>query len=454
MGTLSISKLLSSSSIPNQVGNDEKSDPIFAIQPINRNWAGHGYCHNKTIMSRNRFLLSLDVGRWRRPLSTLAIEGTTTSRLLQGRRRRCASDICTRQSSIATSTSTATEEETIEAVFVFHRHGDRTPGKPLVEEKFEEEESAFWRTKIPPFSYHKVLCERFPVVRSKRDDASGDRNDSSNNSTSFLDASGGNESYGFLTWKGMHQMYHNGVSMAHRYGPQTTTTSFQDYWDIQAVSTNYLRTVMSCQTFLDGLLAKNNSSNTVHGDNEAPLDYDCPTHYERISPDEHRSKRTINHNDIVEIVVRDPEQHETTLNAFETSPKLMKKLVGDVFATPEFIATDRQARSLALELSEYYLLGLSKHSSYASSPSGGISINWVRFLFLLFVFAVSRKRERERIRLCVSCRVYSGHVYFFEVTQPNSRTKRSIDRLVRSYILFRSTPPITLCVGRRIPSPW
>ena len=358
-------------------------------------------------MRHNIFRLSLDLGRWRRPLSTLAIKGTTTTlRLL---RRRCAPNIlCRRQSSISPSASEINEEETVEAVFVFHRHGDRTPGKPLVEETFVEEESAFWRTKIPPFSYHKVLCEQFPVKRGKDDDKSGDS--SSNNSTSFQDTAGGNESYGFLTWKGMHQMYHNGVFMAHRYGPQTAISStstktssaisaFRDCWDIRAVSTNYLRTVMSCQAFLDGLLTKNN--NTGQSDNEAPLHYDYPTYYESSRPDEHRSKGTANHNDVVEIVVRDPEQHETiALNAFDTSPKLMKKLVGDVFATPEFIATDRQARSLASELSKFYLPGLSKHSSYAASPSGGISVNWVGLLLIAFAFAFYREREKEFLCAC------------------------------------------------------
>lgn len=259
------------------------------------------------------------------------------------------------------------QEETVEAVFVFHRHGDRTPGKSLVADEFMEEESLFWQTKIPPSdrSYYEMLSERFPVTRlgNYKDHKKG------NDVSLFKDTLGGNESYGFLTWKGMHQMYHNGVAMGNRYRRKNeigSDTPFQELWDIQAVSTNYLRTVKSCQAFLDGLT----SSKNVDG---VELDYRQPTHYERIDMEEYNIKRNTNGTSLVKIQVRDGKSN--TLNAFDSSPDIMKKLVGEVFATEDFIENDTRAAPLAAQLCEY-IPGLTKYSSYGgrSSSSG---INWV-----------------------------------------------------------------------------
>ena len=96
-------------------------------------------------------------------------------------------------------------EEIIEGVFLFHRHGDRTPVKSLVADAYAEEEALFWKTKIPPPQYcYEMLSERFPVNTQFNSFKDTDDED--------------NESYGFLTWKGMHQMYYTGVAMAARYG--------------------------------------------------------------------------------------------------------------------------------------------------------------------------------------------------------------------------------------------
>lgn len=248
--------------------------------------------------------------------------------------------------------SFSARQEIVEGVFLFHRHGDRTPGKSLVADNYTDEESSFWKTRIPPTdqSYYEMLSQRFPAKLHP-----------DNNSGQFKDASGGNESYGFLTWKGMHQMYHTGNAMSGRYGPKGGER-FQDYWNITAFSTNYLRTVKSCQTFLDGLLSSSSSSSIT-------VDYEQPTHYENVDPENY-----LKYCDTpgIEITVRDIKNE--TLNAFDSSPELMKKLFKDVIATPEFIDKDTKAAFLAARLSNY-VPGLMKQSSYGgSSPSG---INWV-----------------------------------------------------------------------------
>jgi hypothetical protein len=243
----------------------------------------------------------------------------------------------------------STREESVEAVFLFHRHGDRTPGKSLVAEDYRDEESEFWKSVIPPTALYEMLSERFPVIRHQN-----------NNHGQFKDASGGNESYGFLTWKGMHQMYHNGKAMAARYSKKGDQ-HFQDHWDITAVSTNYLRTVKSCQTFLDGLLGSSL--------NLRKANYEYPTHYESIDLEHYQNTQE---GGGVKISIRDIKNE--TLNAFDSSPELMKTFVKDVIATPEFTEKDSKAVSLAARLSQF-IPGLMKHSPYGGSTQSGIS--WV-----------------------------------------------------------------------------
>lgn len=266
-------------------------------------------------------------------------------------------------------------QETVEAVFVFHRHGDRTPGKSLLADEVGDDESKFWKTKIPSAFCYDVLCERFPAVRQNQDSKD---NNHRIQYESFRETLDGNRSYGFLTWKGLHQMYHNGLSMAWKYSPAGgDSVSFGDFWDIKAMSTNYLRTVMSCQAFLDGLLTENNHPTG----NDIPRNYHYPTHYELIPLEDYRTNHTCD--DKLEILVRDKQSE--TLNAFESSPALMKQLMREVFATPEFIAKDQQAKSLKSQLIEY-LPGLTKHSTYAEMPSslGDVDINWVRRFFYVY----------------------------------------------------------------------
>ena len=247
--------------------------------------------------------------------------------------------------------------EVIEAVFVFHRHGDRTPVKSLVAVSYKEEESSFWKTKVPPYSRYEKLSERFPA-----------RIHQGNNSGNLKDVSSDkNGPFGYLTYKGMQQMYHNGIHFSKRYTNPDQHRSFQEKWEIKAFSTNYLRTVKSCQCFLDGLLSTSD---------------EIPTHNHYISLEDPQDESRTSQ---VEISVRDIK--DETLNSFDSSPEVMKKLVRDVIDTPEFIMKDTKAVPLAAQLA-HYLPGLTDQSSYSSpTPSG---INWVsRFKqYYHFIFII------------------------------------------------------------------
>jgi len=325
--------------------------------------------------------------------STASSSTTTTS----------TSTTSTPSSSSSYSCSSSSAEETVEGVWIFHRHGDRTPNRRLIADhnNMQEEEAKFWRTKIPPInrSYYNAFCDVIPTDIHQ-----------SNNDGNFLDADCGREPYGFLTWKGMNQMYERGRQVAIRYnkGPQyreneedhsTSAVSatqeaaldFLSKWDVKGYSTNYLRTVMSLQCFIDGLLYSNTAPNHNNKNSQPPP----PHSYQVWSEQEYKANRPplFNHDDGTNpnpnpnpstsnnnnnnksnnpiISVRD--RKEDTLNAFDKHPEFMKKLVADVISTPQFIQKDSQAGScLAAKLANF-LPGLTTASSYGG-PSG---INWI-----------------------------------------------------------------------------
>ena len=260
------------------------------------------------------------------------------------------------------SSSTIHSSETVEGVWIFHRHGDRSPGKPLVAEHMYEAESAFWRTKIPPTdrSYYHALCEKYPTYIHE-----------SNNSGNFLDVE--KEPFGFLSWKGMNQMYETGKGIGERYfGKDQSSSEFVMDWDVKAYSTNYLRTVMSVQCFMDGLLHPFTTSN---GQEQKQDQQQQQHYYENLATEEFHSSResfftNTNNNRNELIQVRD--RKDDTLNAFDKRPEYMKNLVKNVVATSSFIDIDSKAGCLAARLANF-LPGLANASSYGG-PSG---INWI-----------------------------------------------------------------------------
>jgi hypothetical protein len=152
-----------------------------------------------------------------------------------------------------------------------------------------------------------------------------------------------------------------------------------NYWDVKGYSTNYLRTVMSVQCFLDGLLSSSPSTSTSSKTKDATTndytnDYTNEHSYEQLSIEEFKATRSslfnLFNNEEPIIKVRD--RNEDTLNAFDKRPDFMKKLVGDVVSTPHFLDKDAKAGCLAARLANF-LPGLAKATSYGG-PSG---INWI-----------------------------------------------------------------------------
>jgi len=300
--------------------------------------------------------------------------------------------------------SNSTSNETIEGVWMFHRHGDRTPARSIVADHMRNTEAAYWETKIPPIdrSYYEALSQRFPVRFQKRrregggninddddddDDVDVDDDNEVEEEDGFLDA--GKEPYGFLTWKGMDQMYNVGKQIQTRYARlktntivkegHTKSTDFLDRWDMQVYSTRYLRTVMSVQCFLHGLTDANTGGKSDH--QTATADYEnpsissntCTPFYQNTTPETIRSGHpppsSPNDHDL-HIQVR--HRSNDTLNSFDRNPTLMKSLVQNVIQKPSFLTTDARAATLAARLAKY-LPGLGTTASYGG-PSG---INWI-----------------------------------------------------------------------------
>ncbi len=188
----------------------------------------------------------------------------------------------------------------------------------------------------------------------------------------YLDV--GRNPFGYLTYRGMDQMRDVGQKFRRRYerfgfkidnGQQH---SFLDHWDVKAYSTNYLRTVMSVQCFLDGLLGKcpqsinvddNDGSNTKKCKSQIYVggglkryytdigEYERCAHLDRptwTTPADvtRRTATSIRVNDTtadedhnrIPVQVRDREID--TLNMFDKYPEMMNGLVKDVIATERF----------------------------------------------------------------------------------------------------------------------
>jgi len=215
------------------------------------------------------------------------------------------------------------------------------------------------------------------------------------------------EPFGFLTYRGMDQMRGVGGRFRRRYerfghrvsgsggvagdDKQTNQYSFLDHWNVQAYSTNYLRTVMSVQCFLDGLIGKypnddtnnNNTTTTRNNQNQIYAGGGLKRYhkdmgrYEQLAHSDMSTWTTkgdmVNVEDgSIKVQVRDKEID--TLNAFDRHPQMMNGLVKDVIATEQFQRIDGAAKPLADTLSTY-LPGLTNApQAFGGTPSG---INWV-----------------------------------------------------------------------------
>jgi hypothetical protein len=195
----------------------------------------------------------------------------------------------------------------------------------------------------------------------------------SNNDGKFFDV--GRKPFGFLTEHGMEQMRTNGRRFHNRYeqygfrlddiATSDDDNGFMQSWDVRAYSTNYLRTVLSVQCFLDGLLGTNA--------------YDPSKAKRQVSSMKEHEESIIDHTVVptaenAKVTVNVRARAKDTLNAFDRNPELMKSLVVDVVSSPKFQKYDAKAAPLAARLANY-LPGLgNKDRNTFGGPSG---INWI-----------------------------------------------------------------------------
>ncbi|EJK47811.1 hypothetical protein THAOC_33454 [Thalassiosira oceanica] len=252
----------------------------------------------------------------------------------------------------------------------------RAPNRYLGQAHHQSAEAEHWQSRIPDRRAHNELTNFFPA-----------RIHSSQNNGQVLDI--GREPFGFLTHRGMQQMRDVGRSFRKRYDElahQSTfgsngLSTFDERWEIEAYSTNYLRTIMSedqlylkhsngcaifsdsqycssgAQCFLDGLISNPNS----HTDdrNSRPGVYYAGGGLTRYYLDQGRFKTLAEKvcttsqdlDSTVSIQVRD--KVSDTLNAFDKHPTRMDNLVRGVIAKPSFQRIDGDAKSLADQLCEF-----------------------------------------------------------------------------------------------------
>lgn len=248
-----------------------------------------------------------------------------------------------------------TNTGTISGVWIFHRHGDRAPNRYLGSPHHYEQESEHWYSRIPPRSASSgtggnAFASLSQFYAPKIHD--------SQNGGLFLDT--GREPFGFLSYLGMDQMRDVGGRFRRRYERFGHRVSggkedeggeqykFLQHWDVHAYSTNYLRTVMSVQCFLDGLIGTNKQTDDNSGRRAEKQIYaggGLSRYYKDAGIQEqlaHLNKPTLTTVedvqaggcDGVKVEVRD--KALDTLNAFDRRPKMMNDLVKNVIATEQF----------------------------------------------------------------------------------------------------------------------
>jgi Histidine phosphatase superfamily (branch 2) len=268
-----------------------------------------------------------------------------------------------------------TNDGVIEGVWMFSRHGDRTPSRPLSPEHRRAEEAAFWITKLPQpdsASAFEAYSKYFPVEKLK---GSGCKD-------TFIDVA--RNPFGFLTSKGLQQLSENGHRFFNRYNNHAyhlpeckqwrSAKEFLTVWDVQVYSTNYLRTIMSVQSFLDGMFGTHCYDPGLHQQDRI---YDPAIMKEFRIPCVRTDYTDSVNGPLVKIKVRD--LRNDPLNAFDRNPDLIADLVSEVMMSEDFFQRDGKAAPLAARLANI-LPGLVRRQQGDSSdfstraPSG---INWV-----------------------------------------------------------------------------
>ncbi|KAL7457042.1 hypothetical protein ACHAWC_008527 [Mediolabrus comicus] len=301
----------------------------------------------------------------------------------------CLNAVASRlQSTAATVTidsSYLQNEGTIEGVWIFHRHGDRAPNRYLGSPAYQTVESSHWYSRIPPrhaasstssYSHYAALSHYFPPNIHP-----------SQNNGNYLDVN--REPYGYLTYRGMDQMRCVGKRFrirCDRYGyrrqnkKKEKQSSFLEDWDVQAYSTNYLRTVTSVQCFLDGLIGSNNNTHNDSANRQKQQLLNAggglKRYYRDAGRHEHIDATTLTSLEVVPTTIPVQVRDKTidTLNAFDKRPTMMNELVKNVIQTDNFQRIDDQAKALATQLSDL-LPGLrNAPQAFGGTPSG---INWI-----------------------------------------------------------------------------
>ncbi|GKY98459.1 hypothetical protein MPSEU_000803200 [Mayamaea pseudoterrestris] len=319
------------------------------------------------------------------------------------------------------SDSFRTNEGVVEGVWMFIRHGDRAPSRPLCPPHRRDEEAAYWVTRLPypdTATAFAKFSKRFPLLIQP-----------GTNQGSFIDVH--RNPFGFLTLSGLDQLRETGHRFFNRYNhhgyhlPDHDKFSYEgaqdflDAWNVAVYSTNYLRTIMSVQSFLDGMLGTKCYEFTQ---NQHTRSLQLHVHKEERVPDhswakveEHgtqmKNKAAMQRHDhddddtLVGIRVRN--LANDPLNAFDRNPDLIAELVSEVMLSPDFLNKDAGAAPLAARLANF-LPGLVRpfRSDFsAKSPSG---INWVEAADH-FVWYVTKTKSlcmftewtwKDRVRSC------------------------------------------------------
>ena len=271
-----------------------------------------------------------------------------------------------------------TNDGVIEGVWIFSRHGDRTPTKPLMANR--DAEAAFWMTKLPmpdSAAAFTSFSKYYPVLQENR--ASKPSNEDSD---TFVDVA--RNPFGFLTSRGLQQLSERGQRFFNRYNKHAhhlpdckdweTAQDFLSVWNVDVYSTNYLRTIMSAQSFLDGMF---HTQCYTPGLEERAFDANVIKEEKIPCPSSTTTRsETGGRGPLVSVKVRDLQNDP--LNAFDRNPELISDLISEVIESADFVARDGKAAQLAARLANF-LPGLVKKSKKATdfstrAPSG---INWV-----------------------------------------------------------------------------